>query len=207
MMSTIKEHTKNTLRRMLLLSTILVFLLTMPACAANAPTYGDVPSGAWYAGAVQALREKNLMDGVGDNRFGPDGVFTRAQLTAVLYRMAGSPAVSGEDSFADTDPGQWYSDAVLWASQNGVVNGYGNGLFGTNDAATQEQMAVMLRRSAGSSIPDPEYAAVDSAENPADSWAADAVRWAHANGLLTDVVVRIDYEVRRGAVLFYSFAV
>ena len=128
------------------------------------------------------------MDGVGDNRFDPDGVFTRAQLATVLYRLAEQPAVSGEDGFTDTRSGQWYSDAVLWASQNGIVDGYGSGLFGTTDPATQEQLAVMLWRSAGSYVLGSEYADTDGVENAASGWAIDGVRWARVDGLLTDAV-------------------
>ena len=167
---------------------MLMLLLAMPACAANETAYNDVPSGAWYAEPVNALREMGLMNGVGDNRFDADGVFTRAQLATVLYRMAGSPAVSGEDGFTDTAPGQWYTDAVLWASQNGVVEGYGNGLFGTTDATTQEQMAVMLWRNAGSYVLDATYDDPDAVEHQASDWAFDAVRWARVDGLLTDEI-------------------
>ncbi len=188
MRTTIKKRIMNTFRRVLLLSMVFVFLLTMLACAANDPAYEDVAPGAWYAEAVQALREKGLMNGVGDNSFDPEGVFTRAQLATVLYRMAGSPAVSGEDSFADTQSGQWYSDAILWASQNGIINGYGNGLFGTNDATTQEQMTVMLWRNAGSYVLDATYDDPNAVEHLASDWAFDAVRWARVDGLLTDAV-------------------
>ena len=167
---------------------LMLSLLAAPACAANETEYHDVPAGAWYAEAVQSLRETGLMNGVGDNRFDPDGVFTRAQLAAVLYRMAGSPKVSGEDGFGDTAAGAWYSDAVLWASQNGVVNGYGDGRFGTNDATTLEQMAVMLWRDAGSYVLGAEYADESGAENAASDWAVDAVRWARVDGLITDAV-------------------
>ena len=110
----------------LMLALVLALSLGAAAFAAEEP-YADVPEGAWYADAVYALREKGLMIGVGEDRFDPDGVFTRAQLATVLYRMAGSPAVSGEDTFADTEPGQWYSDAVLWANQNEIVDGCGDG--------------------------------------------------------------------------------
>ena len=135
-----------------------------------------------------ALREKGIMDGVGGNRFDPESVFTRAQLATVLYRLADKPAVSGEDSFTDTESGKWYSDAVLWASRNGIVGGYGNGLFGTNDPATQEQLAVMLWRNAGSYVLGSEYIDADGVENSASSWSVDAVRWARVDGLLTDAV-------------------
>ncbi len=167
---------------------LVLLLLAAPACAAGETGYRDVPADAWYAEAVQALREAGLMNGVGGDRFDPEGVFTRAQLATVLYRMAGSPEVSGEDAFSDTASGAWYSDAVLWASQNGVVNGYGDGRFGTQDAATQEQMAVMLWRSAGSYVLGAEYADEAGAENAASDWAFDAVRWARVDGLIADAV-------------------
>ena len=169
----------------LLAMAMLFFLMTF----ALASDYSDVSDDTWYAEGVADLREKGLMLGVGDDRFDPDGVFTRAQLATVLYRMAGSPAVSGEDSFTDTKAGLWYSDAVLWASQNQVVNGYGNGQFGTNDPTTQEQLAVMLWRDAGSYVLGSEYAQKDAPENDASGWAIDAVRWARVDGLLTDAIL------------------
>ncbi len=167
---------------------LMLLLLVIPACGDNETGYTDVPSDAWYAEAVMALREQGVMNGVGGSRFDPEGVFTRAQLAAVLYRLAGKPAVQGEDGFSDTQPGAWYADAVLWASQNGIVNGYGSGLFGTNDATTQEQLAVMLWRSAGSYVLGSEYADADGVENAASDWAVDAVRWARMDALLTDAV-------------------
>ncbi len=171
----------------IMLCAVLLFSFAASVCAAE-NGYADVNGDEWYAEAVAALREKGVMDGVGNGRFDPDGVFTRAQLATVLYRLADKPAVSGEDGFTDTEPGKWYSDAVLWASQNGVVNGYGNGLFGTTDPTTQEQLAVMLWRSAGSYVLGEEYADIGGAENAAGAWAFDAVRWARVDGLLTDAV-------------------
>ncbi len=176
---------------------LMLLMLVMPACGDNEADYADVPADAWYAEAVAALREMGVMDGVGGNRFDPEGVFTRAQLATVLYRLAGKPAVEGQDGFSDTQPGAWYADAVLWASQSGIVGGYGNGLFGTNDPATQEQLAVMLWRSAGSYVLGSEYADPDGAENAASGWAFDAVRWARVDGLLTDAV---PFEPTRSAV-------
>ena len=171
-----------------MLLTVLLLLSLSATAFAEKVSYTDVPENAWYAEAVQALRKMGLMNGVGDNRFDPDGIFNRAQLATVLYRMAGSPTVSGEDGFADTESGKWYSDAVLWASQNGIVNGYGDGRFGTTDATTQEQMAVMLWRSAGSYVLGPEYYDSNGVEKEASEWAVDAVRWARVDGLITDAV-------------------
>ena len=171
----------------LLVCVFTLFSFAASACAADSG-YSDVSGGEWYAEAVAALREKGIMNGVGDGRFDPDGVFTRAQLATVLYRLAGEPPVEGEDGFTDTQSGKWYSDAVLWASQTGVVNGYGDGRFGTGDAATQEQLAVMLWRNAGSYVLGDKYADPDGVENGADGYAVDAVRWARVDGLLTDAV-------------------
>ena len=177
------------MKRILPIILCAVMLLSLAAAVCAAGTgYADVSGDEWYAEAVAALQEKGIMDGVGNGRFDPDGVFTRAQLATVLYRLAGKPAVSGEAAFTDTEQGKWYSDAVLWASQNGVVNGYGNGLFGTADPTTQEQLSVMLWRSAGSYVLGSEYADTDGAENAASAWAFDAVRWARVDGLLTDAI-------------------
>ena len=164
----------------ILLTLAAALSLTVPALASS---YTDVPDGAWYAEAVEALREKEIMNGMGNGRFGPDETFTRAQLATVLYRMADTPAVTGEDSFTDTQSGIWYSDAVLWAEQNDVVNGMGNGLFGTDEAATQE-----LWRDAGSyKLDRVKYASAEGVENQASDWAFDAVVWAKAEALIADL--------------------
>lgn len=158
------------------------------SAASSASGYADVADGAWYAEAVEALRERDIMNGVGNGSFGPDETLTRAQLAAVLYRMAGSPAVSGEDGFTDTRSGAWYADAVLWAAQNKVVNGVGGGRFGTNEPATQEQLTVMLWRKAGARLLNREkYASAEGVEGKASDWAFDAVVWAKAEGLIADL--------------------
>ena len=96
----------------LLLSLALALGLAIPSMATEA--YADVTGSEWYAEAANALREHGIMNGVENNSFGADRTFSRAQLATVLYRMAGSPAVTGEDSFSDTESGAWYSNAVLW---------------------------------------------------------------------------------------------
>ena len=115
------------------------------AKGAAEPVYSDVPAGAWYSDAVSDVTERGIMNGTGGSAFDPSGTFTRAQLAAVLYRMAGSPAVSGSDAFTDTEDGKWYSDAVLWCSEAGLVKGFGNGLFAPGDPVTQEQAADEAR--------------------------------------------------------------
>ena len=166
------------MKRALSLLLCVVFALSFAVPAMAAEQYADVNGGEWYAEAANALRERGIMNGVEGNRFAPDATFTRAQLATVLYRMAGNPAVTGEDGFTDTEQGTWYSDAVLWASQNEIVNGIGGGLYGTNNATTQEQLAVMLWRNAGSYVVDSDE------ETGASAWAVNAVRWIKAEGLI-----------------------
>jgi len=170
----------------LALAIMLALSMALPAMAAS--SYADVPEGAWYAEAAETLKEKNLMNGVGGDRFAPELTLTRATIATVLYRAAGEPDVTGEDAFTDTESGAWYSNAVIWASQQGIVGGYGNGKFGTNDPVTQEQAATMLWRSAGS------YVIGGKSAYETSSYAADAVYWAEQEGLLTDAVAFVPKE-------------
>ena len=108
--------------------------------------FSDVDSGAWYAGAVDYVREHGLMEGVGEGRFDPEGSLTRAMLVTVLWRQAGQPVVNYLMRFSDVDGGQWYTEAIRWAAGNRLVGGYGNGLFGTGDPITQEHLSLILHR-------------------------------------------------------------
>ena len=89
----------------------------------------DVNEGDWFYDAVAYAYENGLMDGVGGNRFAPNSATTRAQLVTILYRMEGQPAVSGDLPFTDVEAGTWYTNAVVWAAQNGIVNGVGDDTF------------------------------------------------------------------------------
>lgn len=169
-----------------LLSLVLAFVtalsLSIPAFAAVEDTgYSDVDAGAWYAEAVMYCREHGLMSGIGNRQFAPESSLTRAQLASVLYRIGGEPAVAGTDAFTDTVDGAWYSDAVLWASQQRVVSGYGGGLFGPNNPVTREQMTAILWRYAGR--PEAGSAAVSDGET-ASSYARPAINWAVSNGIV-----------------------
>lgn len=144
--------------------------------------FADVAANAWYADAVEYVRDNGLMSGTSTTTFSPDGTMTRAMLATTLYREAGSPAVTGADAFSDTQAGAWYEDAVLWASQEGVVSGYGNGLFGTNDPVSREQIATILWRYAGS--PNASAGQDFADEAAISSYASAAVDWARANGIV-----------------------
>ena len=159
------------------------FSLNATAFAALDDTgYTDVDAGAWYADAVSYVTDNGLMGGTSSTAFSPEDAMTRAMLATVLYRAADTPAVTGTDDFTDTADGTWYADAVLWASRQGLVTGYGDGTFGTDDPVSREQIAAILWRYAGS--PQAQDAQAFSDESAISAYAADAVDWARANGIV-----------------------
>ncbi|MBM6665676.1 S-layer homology domain-containing protein [Flavonifractor plautii] len=150
--------------------------------------FTDVASGSWYYDSVAYVYEQGLMGGTGEGRFSPDLTTSRAMIVTILYRLEGSPAVSGGASFADVTAGQWYSDGVAWASANGIVTGYSNGSFGPDDTITREQMAAILYRHARYKGYDlSAQAALDGYADAAQvsAYAADAMKWAVGSGLIT----------------------
>lgn len=180
------RNVKKWIAAVLSLALILTPALSSTSFAAVDDTgYSDVDAGTPYAEAVLYCREHGLMEGVGGNRFDPDGPLTRAALATVLYRMEGEPAVTGTDAFTDTDSGQWYSGAVLWASQRGLMEGYGGGVFGINDPVTRQDMVTTLWRYADS--PETESASRYEDESAIAGYAAAAVNWASANGVAAPV--------------------
>ena len=167
----------------LLMVAVLMIGVSLPAHAAIEDTgFSDVDANAWYAEAATYCRDNGLMSGTGGTNFSPNSTMTRSMLAVVLYRLAGSPSVSGSDAFTDTVEGSWYSSAILWASQQGVISGYGGGLFGTNDPVTREQIATILWRYDGSHDADRGTDFAD--ENTISSFAMDAVDWVRANGIM-----------------------
>ena len=173
------------LKRMgaMMMALVLAFSLSVTAFAAVEDTgFADVAADAWYAEAVEYVRDNGLMSGTSATTFAPNDTMTRSMLATTLYREAGSPAVSGSDAFTDTQEDAWYADAVLWASQEGVISGYGNGLFGTNDPVSREQIATILWRYAGSPSAGAGQNFADESEIA--SYAVAAVDWARANGVV-----------------------
>ena len=168
-----------TIKKLLSFGLAMVMLLNLTACAQAAepqsaatqpvPTqpvrpqpmasqpqpaaFSDVPESSDYAQAVAWCRERGLMSGISDTEFSPNGTLTRAMLATVLYRAAGEPDVAGDSPFTDTLTEAWYSDAVVWAAEQGHLRGYGGGLFGPDDPVTVEQLAVVLGRYLGEDVP------------------------------------------------------
>ena len=100
----------------------------------------------WYHDGIDYALKHDLMQGTGETTFEPDATVSRAMLVTVLYRMEGQPAVSSSNRFTDVEDSQWYTDAVLWAENTGIVQGYGDGRFGTNDPIKREQLTAILFR-------------------------------------------------------------
>lgn len=173
------------LRRMAacLAALILCLGLFVTASAAEADTgFSDVAADAWYAEAAVYCRDNGLMNGTTATTFSPNVTMTRAQLCAVLYRMAGSPEMTGRDAFTDTPDGAWYEDAVLWAVRNRIMSGYTASTFGPHDPITREQLAAILWRYADSPAAEAGEAYADEASIA--SWAVTAVDWARTCGFI-----------------------
>ena len=170
----------------LFLTLVMTLSFTVTVSAAVGDTgFSDVDSSAWYAKAVVYCQEHHLMAGTGNDRFAPEGDLTRAQLAAVLYRIEGTPAVTGTDAFTDTLDSAWYSDAVLWASRQELISGYGGGLFGPDDPVSRVQMTTILWRYAGS--PETNGANSFTDKDTIAAYAATAVDWSNSNGIVRPV--------------------
>lgn len=166
-----------------LLTGVMLMGLTAPAMAAAENTgFSDVAPDAWYAEAVVYCRDHGIMSGTSETAFVPNTSMTRAMLAAVLYRMAGEPAVSAANPFTDAADDAWYLDAILWARQEGIITGYGDGRFGIYDPVSRQQLAAILWRCAGS--PKAESGTDFADETAIAPYAAEAVDWARANGIM-----------------------
>lgn len=147
----------------------------------------DVSSDAWYYESVEYCRKNGLMEGIGNGYFAPMMRTSRAMVAATLYRMSGSPAVEGENPFTDVLEDAWYTDAVVWASQNGIVKGYGGGKFGPDNSVTREQLVTMLHRYAVINGRDTGVRGDLSGFADGDgvsAYALDSMAWAVGTGLI-----------------------
>ena len=149
--------------------------------------FTDVAEGDWFYDAVRYAYENGLMDGVGGNRFAPNSETTRAQLVTILYRLEGQPAVSGDLPFTDVEAGTWYTNAILWAAQNGIVNGVNDTEFAPGDEITRQQLVTILYRYAEAKVCDVSASADLSGYPDAgqvQGYAQPAMAWAVAEGIV-----------------------
>lgn len=144
--------------------------------------------GHWAKDSALRSVSLGLFSGTSATTFSPDMTMSRAMMAMVFYRMAGSPAVSGTDSFTDTAKDSWYSTAVTWAAQQGVISGYGDGRFGPDDPVTREQMVTILHSYAESckyNVTAQKDLSAFTDAGQISSFAVESMRWAVAEGLVT----------------------
>ncbi len=152
--------------------------------------FTDVHPDDWFYNDVMFVYQNGLMAGTSDTTFSPNAPITRAQVAVIFYRMAGSPAVTGDSPFSDVENGPgtaWYYNAVLWAQQNGIVSGYGDGTFRPGTDITREQLAVIFYNYAKHKGYD--VSAVNDLSGFTDAgdvsdWALPAMRWAVGSGIM-----------------------
>lgn len=148
--------------------------------------FTDVEENGWYHTGVDFMVKNGFMNGVADDAFDVDGNLTRAQLVTILYRIAGEPESTATNPFADVADGQWYTTAVIWAAENGIVKGVNTTTFAPNDQITREQIATILFRYAKAEKVEGKLAGFPDAEKVSD-YAADAMAWAVEQGLINGI--------------------
>lgn len=147
----------------------------------NTSPYRDVSENSWYYQDVSELYYLGLMQGSG-GLFDPEGCTSRAMIVTVLYRMAGSPPVSGDLPFSDAAEDSWYAGALLWAGENGIALGY-DGLFRPDDPVSRQELAALLYRVCSSPQGGTDLNQFSDAADAA-GWAVSALRWAVGQGIL-----------------------
>ena len=153
----------------------------------TAPLYKDVEEGKWYYDAVRFVSEHDIMKGVGDSKFDPNGTLTRAMMAQILYNMESGTAPATLDRFTDVPAAQWYAPAVNWAAENGLMNGVGNGKFDPTSPLTREQMAkVLYSYCQYKQVPAEPSGSLEAFPdgNKVSSWAKEPVQWAVAQKLI-----------------------
>lgn len=167
-----------------------VFAKDNPDTGVDNP-FTDVRPDDWFFEAVMFVYQNNLMNGTSATTFSPNDATTRAQIATIFYRMAGSPAVENTNPFTDVPYGpgtDWYYDAVLWVQQNGIMQGYGDNLFGPGDPVTREQLAVIFYNYAKLKGYDTTASGDLSGFTEAGDlspWAQEAMKWAVGSGVMS----------------------
>lgn len=195
-----RQSKKNRRRSRRALSILMVFamLFTLtPAAgfaaentASSGAGYTDVAQDAWYKDAVDYVTDNGLLVGVADDQFGPEQNVTRAMVVTVMWRQSGAPASDGESAFTDVPDGEWYTAAVAWGADNGMVAGMSDTTFEPNTPVTREQLVAFMQRFAQKNGEDTSVGdgSVLDAYTDADAvsdWAENAMIWALENGVIS----------------------
>lgn len=152
--------------------------------------FSDVRIADWFYNDVKYVYEKGMMSGTAADVFSPNATTTRAMIVTILYRLEGSPAVTGTSAFVDVPAGQWYTDAVNWAAANQIVKGTSATTFAPNASITREQMAAILYRYAqykGYDVTKKADLSGYSDNGQVSAYAKDALAWANAAKLINGV--------------------
>lgn len=151
--------------------------------------FSDVKYSMWCAENICLVNLSSLMTGTSENIFSPSDSLARAQFATIMYRMENSPEVSFSDIFSDVMPDSWFADSVIWASQAGLVTGYGDtGLFGPGDYINREQLAVVLYRYAqmkGYDVSQKNSLSGYPDGSSVNAFAKEAMEWCTAAGIIT----------------------
>ena len=151
--------------------------------------YSDVSDSYWAYDAIRFVTERKLFQGISGGGFAPEMTMSRAMLATVLYRAAGSPAVTSSAGFTDVPDGLWYSDAVNWAASRGIVKGVGGNRFAPDDNVSREQIATIFYQyvlsTGGTAKADASVLAAYGDSASVHTWAADGMSWAVKEGIIT----------------------
>ncbi len=173
----------------LLLAGVMALGLTTAALAADV-TYPDV-AGTWSEEYVKRMTELELMEGRSAGAFAPNENMTRAELVLALYRLAGSPSVSGKNPFDDVAGDAAYRDAVIWANEKGIASGRSQGVFDPNGDVQRQEIAKILNAFAADAVGRKSlHNRIDVLSGYADTaqvsdWARESVNWAVASEFIT----------------------
>lgn len=149
--------------------------------------FKDIKEGHWAKESIGYVVDKGILKGVSEESFAPNDNMTRAMFATVLHRLAGEAAVSGKNAFKDVKVGSWYENAIIWATEKGIVNGVGSGVFAPNSSITREQMAVMLYnyvQAMGIELPQNESKANFKDQAGISAWATEAMESMQKAGII-----------------------
>lgn len=163
--------------------TLMLISMTWISASAASP-FKDVASGKWYTDAVQYCYDKGYVGGYEDQTFRPDNKLTRAEMAVIMNKKLGLKSAD-KNSFKDVASGKWYTDPILHCVKAGVMTGYSDTQFGTNDTLTREQGAVILAKAFN--VAKASGRTTFSDDISISNWAVESVKAMAAKGMISGV--------------------